>query len=106
ACKRTSSSRTACMATRRKASLKVVTKPTTSVSPRCRNRCSAQAPSFPELQDRSTLGFKPVHPPPFLALKHAYSHREGLHAKIVFRRRGGGDFQRRAARWSEGKIGS
>src|SRR6516162_238329 len=53
----TNSCRTPCMATRWKASLKVITRPTTSTWPACRKRCKAQALSFPELHARRAFGF-------------------------------------------------
>src|SRR5690606_35650519 len=57
ACASRSSRRTACMATRSCVSFRVVTRPTTSTSPRCRSTCKAHALSLPLLQLSSVLGF-------------------------------------------------
>src|SRR5712692_8684542 len=56
ACASSRASRTACMATRAYAALTVVSRATTSTSPRWRVTCSAQALSFPVLQDIQALG--------------------------------------------------
>src|SRR5262245_29089166 len=54
ACASTSDRRTACIATRSTASLKVVSRPTISVFGSWRSRCSVQALSLPELHESST----------------------------------------------------
>src|SRR6478609_2536267 len=51
ACARITEARVPCIATRSKALLTVVSKPTTSYVPCCRSVCRVQALSFPLLQD-------------------------------------------------------